>query len=143
MFSIARRNCLYDSIMNCNTAPNRHMEFRQSQKFSKELRRLSKKYRSLQSDLGKLQDVLKVLPLGNGSKHWNRLHISDDGCITVFKVRLSCASLKGQSLFRIIYAHNTDNGEVVLIDFIELYYKGEKENEERGLIQEYLDSLES
>ncbi len=119
------------------------MEFRQSQKFSKELRRFSKKYRSLQSDLGKLQDVLKVLPLGNGSKHWNRLHISDDGCITVFKVRLSCASLKGQSLFRIIYAHNTNVGEVVLIDFIELYYKGEKENEEGGLIREYLDSLEN
>ena len=118
------------------------MEFRQSQKFSKELKRFSKKYRSLQSDLVKLQDVLRVLPRGNGEKHWNRLHASDDGCIVIFKVRLSCASLKGQSLFRVIYAHDTKNKEVILIDFIELYYKGEKANEDRSLIKEYLDSLE-
>ena len=117
------------------------MEFRQLQKFSKELKRFSKKYRSLQSDLVKLQDILKVLPRGNGEKHWNRLHSSDDGNIVIFKVRLSCASLKGQSLFRIIYAHNAKNKEVVLIDFIELYDKGEKANEDRDLIKEYLDSL--
>lgn len=118
------------------------MKFQQSQKFSKELKRFSKKYRSLQGDLAKLCDVLKALPLGNGSKHWNRVHISDDQNIVIFKVRLSCASLKGQSLFRIIYAHNAKDKEVILIDFIELYYKGEKENEDRGLIKEYLDSLE-
>lgn len=118
------------------------MEFRQLQKFAKELKRFSKKYRSLRDDLAKLQDVLEVLPQGSGSKHWNRLHASDDGQIIVFKVRLSCASLKGQSLFRVIYAYNIKNEEIVLIDFIELYYKGEKENEDRGLIKEYLDSLE-
>lgn len=117
------------------------MEFRQLQKFSKELKRFSKKYRSLQSDLAKLQDVLKVLPQGNGSKHWNRLHASLDGNIVIFKVRLSCASLKGQSLFRVIYAHDTRSKEVILIDFIELYYKGEKANEDRGLVQEYLRDL--
>ncbi|MDP3957739.1 MAG: hypothetical protein Q8Q10_04535 [bacterium] len=117
------------------------MEFRQLQKFSKELKRFSKKYRSLQNDLAKLQDVLKVLPQGSGSKHWNRLHASLDGSIVIFKVRLSCASLKGQSLFRVIYAHNTKDKEVVLIDFIELYYKGEKENEDRDLIREYLRDL--
>ncbi|OIP58489.1 MAG: hypothetical protein COZ29_02065 [Candidatus Moranbacteria bacterium CG_4_10_14_3_um_filter_45_9] len=117
------------------------MEFRQLQKFSKELKRFSKKYRSLQADVAKLQDVLKMLPLGTGSKHWNKLHISDDGNIVIFKVRLSCASLKGQSLFRIIYAHNAKNKEVVLIDFIELYYKGEKANEDRDLIKEYLNSF--
>ena len=117
------------------------MKFQQSQKFLKELKRFSKKYRSLQADIAKLRDVLKILPLGNGSKHWNRLHISDDGNIVIFKVRLSCASLKGQSLFRIVYAHNAKNREVILIDFIELYYKGEKANEDRDLIKEYLDSL--
>lgn len=117
------------------------MEFRQLQKFSKELKRFSKKYRSLQNDLVKLQDVLNVLPQGNGGKHWNRLHISDDGNIVVFKVRLSCASLKGQSLFRVIYAYNTKDEEVILIDFIELYYKGEKANEDRDLIKEYLQDL--
>lgn len=117
------------------------MKFQQSQKFLKELKRFSKKYRSLHSDLAKLQDVLKVLPQGNGGKHWNRLHASPDGDIVIFKVRLSCASLKGQSLFRVVYAHNARNKEVILIDFIELYYKGEKANEDRDLIKEYLRDL--
>lgn len=118
------------------------MQFRLSQKFSKELKRLSKKYRSLPSDVKKLQSVLKVFPQGNGAKHWDRLHVSPCGQVVVFKVRLSCAAMKGQSLFRIIYAYNMKECEVVMIDFIELYYKGEKANEDRRLIQEYLDSLE-
>lgn len=119
------------------------MKFQLSKKFSKELKRFSKKYRSLPDDLSKLQGVLRVLPEGNGQKHWNRLHVSDDGMVVVFKVRLSCASLKGQSLFRVIYAYNKKDGELILIDFIELYYKGEKANEDRTLIREYLDSLET
>lgn len=118
------------------------MQFRQSQKFSKELKRLGKKYRTLPNDLGKLQDILKALPQGNGSKHWNRLHASDDGGVVVFKVRLSCAAMKGQSSFRVIYAYNTQDKEVVFIDFIELYYKGEQANEDGGLIKEYLGSLD-
>lgn len=118
------------------------MQFRQSQKFSKELKRLGKKYRTLPSDVEKLQDVLRVLPEGNGSRHWNRLHVSLCGRVTVFKVRLSCAAMKGQSLFRVIYAYNTKGNEVTTIDFIELYYKGEKANEDREFIKEYLDSLE-
>lgn len=117
------------------------MKFQLSQKFSKELKRFSKKYQSLSEDISKLQDVLIALPEGNGQKHWNRLHVSGDGQVIVFKVRLSCASLKGQSLFRVIYAYNKKYEALVLIDFIELYYKGEKANEDKDLIQEYLDSL--
>jgi len=116
------------------------MKFQLSQRFSKELKRFSKKYRSLPDDFVKLQAVLRAVPEGNGSKHWNRLHVSPDGCVVVFKVRLACASLRGQSLFRVIYGYNTNDEETVLIDFIELYYKGEKANEDQDLIQEYLDS---
>ncbi|TXI35054.1 MAG: hypothetical protein E6Q53_00425 [Candidatus Moraniibacteriota bacterium] len=118
------------------------MKFQYFPKFSRELKRFTKKYRSLPEDLSKLQAVLRALPEGSGQKHWNRLHASDDGLVIIFKVRLACASLKGQSLFRVIYAYNKKNEEVVLIDFIELYYKGEKANEDRGLIQDYLDAIE-
>ena len=118
-----------------------HMEFRQSQKFSKEMKRLSnKKARSLGDDLGKLKTVLAALPEGNGSKHWNKLYASECGRIQIFKVRLACASMKGESRFRVVYAYNTDNQEIAFIDFIELYFKGEKVNEDRGLIKEYLDA---
>jgi len=44
--------------------------------------------------------------------------------------------LKGSSL-RIIYGYRKENDSV---DFIELYFKGEKENEDRDRIREYLKS---
>lgn len=102
-----------------------------------------KKYRSLSSDLEKLQRVLLVFPGGNGSKHWNRLQVSEDGFIAIFKVRLSCASLKGKADFRIVYAWNKKDETLVLLDFIEVYFKGEQGNEDRALIEEYLEDCDS
>lgn len=119
------------------------MEFRRTQKFIKELKRLSKKYRSLPEDVAKLERILEKLPYGTGGKHWNRLHASEDGSVSVFKVRLACISLKGQSLFRIVYACRTDVDTGTCIDLIEMYYKGEKANEDRGLVIEYCKDCES
>lgn len=119
------------------------MQFRQIRIFQKQMKRLVKKYRSLPSDIEKLQQVLLVYPEGNGSKHWNRLQVSDDGFIAIFKVRLSCASLKGKADFRIVYAWNKKDDSLVLLDFIEVYFKGEQGNEDRTLIEEYLDDCES
>jgi mRNA-degrading endonuclease RelE of RelBE toxin-antitoxin system len=114
------------------------IEFQQLQAFAKELKRFCKKYRSLRDDLAKLEAVLRKLPKGNGSKHWNKLHVSDKGDVMIYKVRLSCGSLKGKSLFRIIYAYNSKENQIVMIDFIELYFKGEKANNDQSLVDEYL-----
>lgn len=119
------------------------MQFRQIRIFQKQMKRLMKKYRSLSSDLEKLQQVLLVYPGGNGSKHWNRLQVSNDRFIVIFKVRLSCASLKGKADFRIVYAWNKKDETLVLLDFIEVYFRGERGNEDRTLIDEYLEDCES
>jgi hypothetical protein len=116
------------------------MEYRQAQKFSKELKRFAKKYPSLSTDLKKFESVLAVFPRGNGSQHWNRLHGSSDGSVTIFKVRLACKSLRGKTSFRVIYACRLDGENVVYIDLIELYYKGEKVSEDQSRIDEYLGS---
>lgn len=65
-----------------------------------------------------------------------------DGSVSIFKVRLSCASMKGESRFRVVYAHVSGSGAVDLIDFIEIYSKGDKANEDSGLIEEYLSDPE-
>ena len=114
------------------------MEICRMRKFSRELKRLSKRYRSFSSDLEKLEQVLMALPRGTGGKHWNRLHSSSDGSVIVFKVRLACKSLQGQSLLRVIYACQMEDNVVVRIDLIELYYKGEQTSENKGRIEEYL-----
>ena len=114
------------------------MECRRIQKFSRELKRLSKRYRSLGADVSKLERVLEKLPCGTGGRHWNRLYASSDGSILIYKVRLACVSLRGQSLLRVIYACRLENGSVTCIDLIELYYKGEKESEDQERIDDYL-----
>lgn len=90
------------------------------------------------ADVSKLERVLEKLPCGTGGRHWNKLHASPDGSILIYKVRLACVSLRGQSPLRVIYACRLEGDTVVRVDLIELYYKGEKESEDQGRINEYL-----
>lgn len=110
------------------------MNFSELPEFTKEFKRLSKKYKSLFDDLEQFKKILLVVPLGNG-KHFNII-TKDEECI-IIKARLFCRYLKGSSL-RIIYAFYCSSCN---IEFIELYPKNEKENEDRERIKEYLKIL--
>jgi len=108
--------------------------FNELPEFSKEFKRFVKKYKSLPDDLGEFKRVVSVVPFGN-SKHFNV--ISKTERCAIIKARLFCRYLKGSSL-RIIYAFHCQNCK---IDFIEIYFKGEKENEDRERIKEYLKNI--
>jgi mRNA-degrading endonuclease RelE of RelBE toxin-antitoxin system len=108
------------------------MNFNELPEFSKEFKRLSKKYRSLVSDLEEFRRIICVMPLGN-SKHFNL--IAKNGQCAVIRARLFCRCLKGSSLLRIIYAFHYGS---LKVEFIEIYFKGEKENEGRERVKEYL-----
>ncbi|MFO0792634.1 MAG: hypothetical protein U0586_01085 [Candidatus Brocadiaceae bacterium] len=110
------------------------MTFNELPEFLKECKRLTKKYQSLPDDLAEFKRVITVVPLGN-SKHFSVI-TKNDHC-TVIKARLFCRYLKGSSL-RIIYAFHDNN---LRIDFIEMYFKGDKENENHERIKEYLNNL--
>ena len=99
--------------------------------FFKEFKRFSKKYKSLPDDLEEFKRVVDVAPLGN-SKHFNVITRNEQ--YAVVKARLFCRYLKGSSL-RVVYTFHCQNCKV---DFIELYFKGDKENEDRKRINEYL-----
>ncbi|MGB4834354.1 MAG: hypothetical protein WBP40_04955 [Candidatus Moraniibacteriota bacterium] len=118
------------------------MQFRQLPVFAKKLKRLKKKYRSLDTDIEKLEKVLRVRPAGAGEKHWSRLHASPDGKVEIYKVRLSCSAMRGETRFRVIYAHNQKDQSVMFVDFIEIYFKGDQESEDQGLIAEYIREIE-
>ena len=64
-----------------------------------------------------------ILPLSHRTKI---LHI--------VKARLFCRYLKGSSL-RVIYSYFEQEQR---IEFIEIYFKGDKENEDRHRVKEYL-----
>lgn len=107
------------------------MHFNELPEFQKELKRLGKKYKSLSDDLQEFCNVVSAVPLGN-SKHFNIITQTEVVCI--IKARLFCKYLKGSSL-RIVYAYFEQEQR---IELIELYFKGEKENEDHERIKEYL-----
>lgn len=106
------------------------MNFKQGAEFQKDFKRLSKKFKSLDRDLLEFKKVLSQYPLGIG-KHFNVITRADS--LHIVKARFFCKSLKKKDL-RIIYAYGGD------IEFIEVYFKGEKENEDRERIKKYLNA---
>ena len=115
------------------------MNFKCTQGFLKDFKKLSKKFKTLDNDLLEFKKVLNESPLGIG-KHFNV--ITKSGHIYVVKARFFCQSLKKKDL-RMIYAYieNHQIVEMIGIEFIEIYFKGNKETEDRQRIKDYLRSL--
>ena len=107
------------------------MKFEETPEFRKDLKRLNKKYRSLSADLQTFRDIVAANPLGNPS-HF-RVITSTDHC-HIIKARVQCRYLRGPVL-RVVYTYAEAQRRV---EFIELYFKGGKENKGRGRIQRYL-----
>lgn len=112
------------------------MNFDKLPEFQKELKWFGKKYKSLPDDLQEFCNVVSAVPLGN-SKHFNV--IAQTEVLYIVKARLFCKYLKGSSL-RIIYAYFEQEQR---IEFIELYFKGDKANEDRDRIKEYLSNYQN
>ncbi|MEI6238213.1 MAG: hypothetical protein WCP15_01605 [bacterium] len=108
--------------------------FNQIPEFERELKKLSKKYRSLPHDLKDFEDILRSDPCGVG-KGFVIIH-SSPAC-KIVKARLACESLQNKNM-RIIYAYHKDRIEFM---YIELYSKSEKANEDKGRIMRYLEAV--
>ena len=107
------------------------MTFDELLEFQKERKRLARKYRSLSDDLREFRNVVSVVPLGN-RKHFTVIAQNEN--LDIVKARLFCRYLKGSSL-RVIYSYFEQEQR---IEFIEIYFKGDKENEDRHRVKEYL-----
>ena len=106
--------------------------------FEKEKKKLLKRFRTLDEDLNNFINVqLKLFhKLGidnNAVEHLSDLGINEP---KIYKVKkFACKSLKGkgvQSGIRIIYSFFEKADR---IEFEEIYYKGDKENEDRDRIK--------
>ena len=105
--------------------------FNQLPEFQKEFIKFSKKYGSLAEDLKKLERLIDTAPTGLG-KNFTIIHHSLN--VEIVKVRLACKSLRNRSM-RVVYAYH--NNTVTFV-YIELYFKGDKSNEDKGRIINYL-----
>lgn len=103
------------------------MEFQELDEFKKDLKKLCKKYRSLSEDLVLVKRVLGVFPFGRGDvDQIPGLKIKSK----IYKMRVMCRSVKGKS-FRLTYCYSDEPKQITLV---EIYFKGDKVNEDRERI---------
>lgn len=116
----------------------KHIE--QLDKFKKDLKKLLKRFPSLDEDLDSLVNAQLIA--------YHKLNIDNHGIFAnenisiqnpkIFKVKkFACKSLKGKgahSGIRVTYAYFSVEDR---IEFIEIYYKGDQENEDKEKIKNY------
>ncbi len=109
------------------------IEFESLPEYDKDLKRLNKKFSTL---IGDMEDVKKVLSLRPDAQPPFSYRIDGLGiksCVIKVK-KIASDSFKGRgrnSGFRLIYAYFKKSERIVLV---EIYHKGEKENEDRERI---------
>lgn len=112
--------------------------------FIKDLKRLLKKFRTLEDDIEVAKknaiELFHLMNIDNRSVEPIPTFCSKKLKICKIK-KFACKALKGrgvQSGIRVIYSYDTLTNTV---DFIEIYFKGESENEDKERIKEYLASI--
>ena len=115
-------------------------DIRKLTEFKKDFKKLVKKFKTLDEDLNTF--------ITNQLKLTHKLNIDNKGVVRIsdlgieypkiYKARkFPCKALKGKgaaSGIRIIYAYYENED---IIEFVEIYYKGEKKNEDRERILRY------
>ncbi len=126
------------------------MEFDELDEFKNDLKKLSKRYKSLKDDLGIIRKVLKVNPDARPPFSFNIDGLGITNCVIKVK-KIACKSLKGKGVntgLRLIYAHFKKRMEEVegieaemveKIIFVELYHKNDKANEDKERILKYFE----
>ena len=115
-------------------------EIRRLSDFEKDFKRLFKKFKTLDEDLNTFISVQLKLVHKLGKDNSGIVRMSDLGIDNpkIYKARkFACKALKGKGVasgIRIIYAYYKEED---VIEFIEIYYKGEKANEDRDRIIEH------
>jgi mRNA-degrading endonuclease RelE of RelBE toxin-antitoxin system len=119
------------------------IRYRTTPNFDKNLKKLSKKFRSLPEDLTVAKkNVIELFHIHQINNHAT-FPIAGlcTANIDVCKIKkFACKSLKGRgsrSGIRIIYAYHQDISEVI---FLEMYFKANRMTEDRVLIRKYLES---
>ena len=113
------------------------MDFEELKEFKKDLKKLKKRFRTIEDDIETLKRVIGELPEQRPPFSYEINDLGIEDC--VIKVRkIACRSLKGKGVnsgLRLVYAYFKEEVRILMI---ELYYKGDKELEDRERILRYL-----
>jgi mRNA-degrading endonuclease RelE of RelBE toxin-antitoxin system len=113
-------------------------QFKEIPEFQKDYKRLCKKYRHLEEDFGRFMKVLSA-ELPNHLRGTVQISGLGEGIrLSIYKVKkFRSIDFKGkgvQSGFRIIYAYEQCENQVI---FIQFYHKNKQANEDRERICKY------
>lgn len=112
------------------------MKFENILEFEKDIKHLLKRFKTLNDDIDVLKKVLTVSPHASPSTSY--LITRTNSNVEIIKIKkFSCRALKGKganSGIRMIYAFHNEEDKIV---FIEIYFKEDKENEDRERIKRY------
>lgn len=109
------------------------IEFDSLPEYDKDLKRLTKKFSTLTGDMEDVKKVLRIRPDAQPPFSYRIDGLGIKSCVIKVK-KIASDSFKGRgrnSGFRLIYVYFKKAGRIVLV---ELYHKGEKENEDRERI---------
>lgn len=110
------------------------MKFEELDEFKKDLKKLLKRYRTLEDDLEIVRKVLTVEPKERPPFSYRIEGLGLISCVIKVK-KITCRSLKGKganSGLRLIYAHFEEENKIMMV---ELYHKSDKENEDKERIK--------
>ncbi|MBM3178178.1 MAG: hypothetical protein FJZ78_09245 [Bacteroidetes bacterium] len=110
------------------------MNFEELAEFRKDLKKLLKRYRTLNDDLSIVRRVLEVNPDERPPFSYRIADLGIKTCIIKVK-KIACRALKGQGVnsgLRLVYAYYTDSKKII---FVELYHKSDKAAEDRVRIK--------
>ena len=114
------------------------MNFDELPEFRKDLKRLQKRFRTLADDLKVVRQVLEVMPDERPPFSFRIDDLGIETCVIKVK-KIACKALKGRGVnsgLRLVYAWFPFGERIVCI---ELYFKGDKETEDK---QRILDNFE-
>ncbi len=109
------------------------MIFEELSEFSKDLKELLKRFKSLNDDLEVVKKVLILFPNKRPPFSFEIDQLKLKTCVIKVK-KMACKSLKGRGVnsgLRLIYAYFPYEKKIV---FIELYHKSDKDSEDRNRI---------
>jgi len=120
---------------------NRKIQYTKTRWFKKDFDKLIKRFRTLKDDLEVLKrnqlELLHIFEIDNGGTF--KLKGYENPNYSIYKVKkITCKSLKGKgnrSGLRLIYAFDQNIFQIVLM---EIYFKGDKENEDYDRIKNFL-----
>ncbi|MBZ5553279.1 MAG: hypothetical protein LAO21_11205 [Acidobacteriia bacterium] len=121
--------------------PPTRIDYCETASFTKDFRKLLKRFRTLESDLQTAKrDAIELYHLKDiDNQSVFRVQGFGTEAVEIYKLKkFACRALKGRgskSGLRVIYAFYR---EILKVEFIEMYFKGDQEIEDKERIKEYL-----